>query len=187
MTLPNDTADLISQLVIGNPAVVSPGVVVLSGHDRNEDWDVQAAKGSTGASSKLNGKPIARFTATFYLAGDGEDEVDDFEKWEGFQPVLESMVNGPAAVAYPVYHPDLARQRITEVSVESIGGLSYDGKGGASVVVKFIEYRPPKAKPVAKAQAKAGSRGGNSAALANDPNAAAKRELAGLVEQAKQP
>lgn len=97
------------------------------------------------------------------------------------------MVNGPSAIALPIYHPDLARQKITEASIESIGGLVYDGKGGATVVVKFIEYRPPKPKPVAKAQAKGGSRGGNSAVLANDPNAAAKQQLADLVAEAKKP
>jgi hypothetical protein len=185
MTLPYEIGALLRVLVIGT--LTTPGSVVLSGHDRNEDWDVQAAKGSTGASSKLNGKPIARFSATFSLAGDGEDEVDDFEQWETCQRLLESTVNGPTPTALPIYHPDLARQRITEASVESIGGLVYDGKGGATVTVKFIEYRPPKKKPVAKAQAKGGSRGGNSAVLADDPNAAAKRELAGLVAEAKRP
>lgn len=189
MTLPYVLDDLLSVIVLGT--LSSPGTVKITGHDRNKDWDIQAAKGSAGSSDKLNGDPIGQFTCTFTLGGDDlDDPNDDFVQWEVFQKLVESLTNGPAPIALPIYHPDLARQKITEVSGAGVGGMNHDGLGGATIVIKFIEYKPLKPKPVAKAQAKparGGSRGGSSAILANDPNAAAKAELAGLVAQAKQP
>lgn len=182
MTLPIDIDDLLSVIVLGT--TTSPGVVKLSGHDRNKDWDNQKAKGSTGASSKLNGDPIEPFTCTFTLAGDGQDEVDDFERWEEFQRLIESTTNGPKPVALSIFHPDLARQRITKVTNAGVGGMVHDGKGGATVVVKFQEYKPPKPKPVAKATAKGGS---TAKAAAPDPNAARKAELAALYDEATKP
>src|SRR5690606_22508548 len=90
--------------------------------------------------------------------------------------------------ALPIYHPDLARNHFTEVSVASIGGMIHDGVGGAIVIVDFIEYKPPKPKPVVKAAAKPGA---SSAAPIGppkpDPNAAAKAELAALLEEARRP
>ena len=70
-----------------------------------------------------------------------------------------------------------------------MGGLVHDGNGGATVTVKFIEYKPPKPKPAAVAKAKPG--GGKAAAPGKpakpDPNAAAKAELAQLTALARQP
>lgn len=174
----------------------SPGVVTLSGHDRNKAWDNQAAKGSEGASSKLNGDPIGEFQASFYLAGDEDDEggavgSNDFDRWDLFQLVVESTFKGPEPKALPIFHPDLARNGFTEVVAASVGGLVRDSRGGATVLVKFQEYKPPKPKPVVKPKSKGtgASPGAANAAKVEkpDPNAAAKRELAGLVEEARQP
>lgn len=168
----------------------SPGVVTLSGHDRVKNWDVQAAKGTTGASSQLNGDPIGRFKATFFLAHDRLDQpdIDDFALWDDFQRLLESLVSGPTPQAVAIYHPDLARNKFTEVSVASIGGMVHDGRGGATVTVEFIEYRPPKPKAVKGATAKASPKGGAAGTAARpDPNARAKAELAALVAEAKKP
>lgn len=168
----------------------SPGKLTLSGHDRNEDWDIKAAKGQTGASSALNGRPIGQFTASFSLADD-----DDFAEWEDFQRLIESTTNGPRPVALPIYHPDLARNGFTEVVSGGVGGIVRDAKGGRTAQVKFLEYKPPKPKPAAKALAKPG---GKPAASAGgefgpppppkpDPNAAAKAELAELLTEARKP
>lgn len=167
----------------------SPGRVTLSGHDRWKNWDVQKAKGQVGASSQLNGDDVGTFTATFYLAHDDltDTETDDFARWNDFQRLIESMTNGPKPVAMPIYHPDLARNGFTEVSSGGVGGLVHDGKGGATVVVKFIEYKPPKPKPAAKAAAKPGSDGAGGKPAKPDPNAAAKAQLAALVAEAKKP
>ena len=165
----------------------SPGTVTLSGHDRAQNWDVKAAKGQTGASSDLGGAPVGTFKASFYLASDNLDdgELDDFDRWDTFQFLLEAMLNQPSPTALPIYHPDLARNHFTEVAVKSIGGMVHDGKGGATVVVEFIEYKPPKPKPASKAKAKAGA--STAKAAKPDPNAKAKATLAGLLAEARKP
>ncbi len=187
MATPYETGEDLDFLVLGN-LHISPGLLTLSGHDRVQNWDVQAAKGQTGASSQLNGAPIGRFKASFYLAHDrlSNPEIDDFALWDEFQRLLEGLISGPTPVAVPIYHPDLARNHFTEVTVASIGGMVHDGKGGATVTVEFIEYRPPKPKAAAGAKAKPAGKGGGKAAKP-DPNAGAKAELAALVTLAKIP
>jgi hypothetical protein len=177
--------DPLDYLLLGSAQ--SPGTVVLSGHDRVKDWNVAAAKGQTGASSSLNGDPIGKFQAEFYLADD-----EDLAGWEDFQRLIESTTNGPTPVALPIYHPDLARNKFTEVVNGGIGGMLHDGRGGRIVQVTFLEYRPPKPKPSAKAKAKpaqtyANTDEGGRSPPPEDPNAAAKRELAGLVDEARRP
>ena len=173
----------------------SPGSVTLSGHDRNRQWDVKSASGQDGASSTLNSTPIGEFEATFYLVRDYLNDVDEFEEWSVFQRELDASTSGPTPKAFPIYHPDLAQQNFTECSVSSVGGLIHDGKGGAIVKVKFIEYKPAKIKPPNKAKSKPGSGKGAGAGgsgvqfgpPAPDPNQAAKDELDGLLDEAKQP
>lgn len=182
MTSPYEHGETLDYIVLGDR--ISPGIVVLSGHDRFKKWDIQEAKGTTGASSQLNGDPVGQFTATFHLASFDEtgQPTGDFENWEEFQRLIESMTNGPKPIALPVYHPDLARNKFTELSSGGVGGMVHDGKGGASVVVKFIEYKPPKPKAAAGAKAKPGATGGTPGKPAKpDPNAAAKAELNALV------
>ncbi len=197
-----DHDDVYSVIVLGT--VRSPGVVTLSGHDRNEDWDIKAAKGQTGASSSLNGRPVGQFTATFYLVSDEPDEsgANDFTRWDEFQRLIESCTSGPKPIALPIYHPDLARNGFTEVTNGGVSGMKHDGKGGATVVVKFLEYKPPKPKPASKATATPAARhgvglAGEAGAAVNpdaeppppkpDPNADAKRELSELVAKAREP
>lgn len=190
---PHDIDADLTTIVLGT--MRSPGKATVSGHNRDKSWDVKAAKGQVGASSTKQGDPIGEFQVLFELADDGGngDGPTDFDVWEDFQRLLESIIDGPTPKALPIYHPDLARQHYTEVSVKSIGGMIHDGLGGATVVVKFIEYKPPKPKPAAKAQPKryAETEGdigtGRREAAPEDPNGAAKRELAGLLDEAKKP
>lgn len=183
---PYDHPELYDVITLGDR--VSPGVVTLTGHDRNPDWDIKAAKGQTGASTSLNGQPIGMFQASFYLADD-----EEFQQWDEFQRHIESTTNGPKPVALPVYHPDLARNKFTEVVNGGISGVIHDRMGGMTVQVKFIEYKPPKPRPPQKAASKASGNTGKTDANGNhqpakpDPNAGAKQELAGLLEEAKKP
>lgn len=187
---PYDNEDAYRSIVFGGKR--SPGQVTLLGHDRERNWDIAQASGQTGASSSLNGTPIGQFEATFYLVRDYADGTDEFTQWDEFQRILDESTSGPEPKAYPIYHPDLARNHFTEVSVASVGGLVHDGKGGALVKVKFIEYRPPKPKPPSKAKSKP-RRGGNTGdggqygPPAPDPNKARKDELAELLDEANQP
>src|SRR5690606_10891447 len=134
-------------------------------------------KGQTGAVTVNRGPANGGFTATFYLA----DETD-VAGWDSFSALIASTVEGPKPKALSVYHPDLARNKITDVVVESLGILNHDGKGGANVTVKFLDFRPPKPKPAKKAAA-----GAPAKRERLDPNAARKAELAALLEQARSP
>ena len=188
MPRPYDLGEDLDAVILGG--VRSPGLVVLAGHDRAKNWDIKAAKGSTGASTTLNGDAPAKFTATFTLANDeaieGASGPSDFAQWDEFQKLIESTTNGPKPFALRIYHPDLARNRITEVTNGGVSGLKHDGKGGSSVVVTFLEYKPAKKKASGNPTAKAG-RTGTTTLEKPDPNAAAKAELAGLLTEAKKP
>lgn len=169
----------------------SPGSVTLSGHDREKNWDVQAAKGAAGASTNLGGDPVGKFAAEFYLANekDPETNLSDIDRWEDFQRYCESLVNGPKPVAAPVYHPDLARNRFTEVTIAKIYGLRHDGRGGMIAKIDFLEYKPPKPAPAKKSAAGTGAnvRQGATTVSKPDPNALRKAELAALLDQARRP
>lgn len=187
---PDDDAQAYATIVLGTTR--SPGTCTISGHDRNKNWDIQKAKGSTGASSQLNGDDIGTFKVAFYLVDDGSDErgQGQFDQWDQFEKLCRSLTDGTKPIALPIYHPLLARQGFTEVSNAGVGGMVEDGKGGATVTVSFIEYKPPKKKPAAKAQAKPAQTYANTnegKRSPPDPNQAAKNELAGLVQEAKKP
>lgn len=176
---PSDAPELYQSILLGT--AVSPGVVALSGHDRNKAWDIQEAKGTTGATTKLKGDPVGQFQASFYLA-----DNDDRAAWAEFKRVVESTTNGPEPLALPIYHPDLAANGFTEVVQAGIGGMVHDDRGGSTVIVKFIEYSPPKPKPARSARASASA---NDAGTEEeyDPNAARRAELAALYEEANRP
>ncbi len=175
-TTPHTHPDLYTSVYIGG--VKSPGKVTLSGFDREHDWDVQKAKGSTGATTVNRGPSNSGFTASFYLV-----DFEECELWDEFQAMLSASVEGAKPKALAAYHPDIVRNKIIDVVVKSIGSPQHDDNGGMTVVCKFIEYRPAKAKPASKAGA--AQRQGTT--TVNDPNAARKAELAALVAQAQEP
>jgi len=179
--MPNPFANgsLYDAIVLGGKR--SPGIVTLSGHDRNQKWDIKEADGHGGATTTWKGEQVAQFTASFYLVVDPVQGLDEFAEWDLFAAVIRSMLpHSGKPKAMDVYHPDLARNDIKSVEQASIGGLTHDGKGGATVVVKFLEYRPAKKKGGTAS-------GSKSAAKAPDPNADLKAEVARLLVQARQP
>lgn len=167
----------------------SPGVVTFSGHDRPKNWDIKNAKGQAGASTSLNGDNVGSFEASYYLVSDGSEEPgeDDFSRWEVFQRLIESTTNGAKPLALPIYHPDLAANGFTEVTNGGVSGAVHDGKGGKTYKVKYIEYKPARPKPAAKAQGGQPAIAGGAATSKPDPNAAAKAELAALLAEARRP
>jgi hypothetical protein len=167
-TSPTTHPEIYKSLIVNGTD--TPGVVTLSGFDKEQNWEEQTPKGSTGSNSLNRGRKLVKFTASFYLA-----DLDDVEAWESIHRTLSESTEGPKPAALFITHPDLLRQGAIDFVVTSIGGMSHDGKGGATVVCKFLEYRPAKPKPAAKATTR------------TDPNAARKAELAALLEQAKQP
>lgn len=187
LVMPDTNPELFSAILLGD--AWSPGVVTLSGHNREENWDIQSAKGSEGSSTKLNGRPVGQFQASFFLA-----DQDDVYAWHEFQRLIESTTSGPSPFALPIFHPDLAANGFTDVTNGGVGGLVWDSQGGATVQVKFLEYRPPAPKPAKKATpksssstARASDENGYGVREKPDPNADAKRELAALVEEAQRP
>jgi hypothetical protein len=171
---------LYKSLLIGPASLETPGVVTLSGHDRKEKWEKQSPKGTTGTSTVNHGRDVVEFTASFFLADD-----EDRDGWDTILKFLQSMTSGPGGKpkAFFCIHPDLVSQGIIECVVTQIGGMTHDSKGGSTVAAKFLEYAPPKPKPASKATT-AGVRQGKTVL---DPNAAAKRELQLLLQQAKDP
>lgn len=124
----------------------SPGVVKVSGDGIKVGWDIQQATATTGGVTRRTGEPIKEFDAEFYLT-DERDALGttDFDRWDAFQKTLEaSVAPGRKPYALDIYHPDLARVRITSATVGSIGTVALDGKGGGTIKVHFLEYRPPK-------------------------------------------
>lgn len=174
MPNPIDNEALYDKIILAGS--ISPGKVVLSGHDRNIDWDVQNANGAQGARTRLKGGAPAEFTATFFLMVDPTSDEDEYTQWDAFQTLIDSTILGKTPTALEIYHPDLARNGIKSVVKKTVGGMVHDGKGGSSVAVKFLEYFPPK--PVG------GSPSGSK--NKNDPNADLKKELDGLTTQYQQ-
>ena len=162
--------DLYNVIVLNGKT--SPGVVTLSGHDRKREWDIRGGPYMDGAWMALKWTPPIEFTASFYLLLDPSKGIDDFAAWDAFQPVIEATVQGRTPKAVPIYHPDLAANKITSVVQGTIGGRTYDGKGGAIQVVKFQEYRPPKIQGGTPKPTKE-----------NDPNAALKAQVEALTRQ----
>jgi hypothetical protein len=178
MPNPIDNESLYDSIVLAGKR--SPGLVTLSGHDRNQKWDVKDADGAGGASTTYKGEQIAQFSASFYLVLDPVQGINEFAEWDTFVSVVRSSLPSTGKPrALDIYHPDLAANDIKSVCQASIGGMTHDGKGGATVAIKFIEYRP--------AKKKGGSPSGSKSAAKVDPNADLKAELAGLLVEAKKP
>jgi hypothetical protein len=188
-----DDRDPEDYIVLGG--VRSPGVVTFPGLGREKRWNVKSAKGQQGASMTLDGDDPGKVIASFYLT----DEVPegggptDVELWEDFAKLIESTTPiGGKPTALPVSNPDLARHRYTAFTNGGIAGPTYDGRGGRTYQVTFREYAPAKPKAVSKPAAKptqtyANTDEGGRSPPPDDPNAAAKRELAELTNQAKRP
>jgi len=179
MPNPIDNPDLYDSIELAGRR--SPGVVTLSGHDRNHKWDVKPADGANGASTTHKGEEITQFQASFYLVKDPVLGLDEFALWETFAAIIrKSIPKVGSPTALKIYHPDLAANDIKTISHATIGGMTHDGKGGATVVVKFLEYRPIKKKtssgsPLPKPLEKP------------DPNADLKAQVRDLTNEAKRP
>jgi hypothetical protein len=190
---PYAQGEALGKLVLVDQGVTSPGVMRLSGNPAKLGWDIQNAKGKTGSSTVLNGAPVGQISVTFELAGDEDDGSGqtEFDRWDRFARLLETSVNGPKPVALRVFNPDLAAAKMTEICLgpNGIALPTYDGKGGRSYAVDFIQFKPPKPKPAAKPKAGVVTYANTDEGKRTppDPNAAAKQELSRLTQIAKQP
>lgn len=196
MARPSDIDEDISTIVLGTTR--SPGVCTITGLKDAPKWDIKDAEGQVGASTSLKGKPIGSFSCSFYLVDDGSAGESQFDAWESFRRLIKSTVDGSKPVALPISNPDVNAAGYTEVVLGNGGieGPQYDGRGGATYVVEFMQYRPPKPKPAAKATPKPSGTTQNYSNTDEgprypppkpDPNADAKRELAALTDEASRP
>lgn len=171
---PLDHDEVYSSIVLGGQR--SPGVVKLSGHDRKIGWDVKKGKGQSGASMTRTSEDPIEFTCEFYLA-----DQDDFDAWPAFDGLIRSTVSGATPKALDIYHPDLVMNHISSVVLSSFGGVVHDGKGGQTITVKLIEYKPPKPKGGSPSGSKT-----NAKPKGPDPNQDLLDEIAKLTKQYEQ-
>ncbi len=174
---PLDHPDVYDSIILAG--VRSPGKVTLSGHDRKVGWDIKKGPGQSGATMTRTSEDPIEFTATFYLVRDESQSVDDLERWPAFLGLIDSTVSGATPKALDIYHPDLVAQRISSVVKGTVMGTVHDGKGGQTVAVRFIEYRPP----APKKGSPSGSKTAPKKASGPDPNAAALAELEALTKK----
>lgn len=170
--------------VIEFDGVTSPGVVKLSGFEREQNLDVKESDGQKGATTTWKGTKCGKGTATFYLIDDSATGDDDFALWDEFAKHLLSTIppaSGKKPQAKDIWHPDLERNGYHSVILEKMGKLEHDGKGGATVAVDLAEYFPPK-------KVSTGNSGGSKTKEdPNDPLVQARKELDDLLGDGKKP
>jgi hypothetical protein len=169
-----DNEELFNVIVLAGKA--SPGIVTITGADSIIEWDVKVGWGVAGATTTIRSVPPPKFECSFELFRDAYTGVDSLTAWDDFQALIDSTLVGSKPKALPIYHPDLARNKITSVCKARVASPVYDKKGGAIVKVEFQTYRPPRKQTgtvVSKPKPE------------NDPNAAAKAEIEKLTNQYK--
>ncbi len=180
---PYDWPELYDKLFLAG--TVSPGVCKMSSPpQRDEGWDKQEQKGKAGGETIHNGKKLIEFEVEFELWKD--DVVDCFEEWDEWKKILLTPIKKNAPRALDVYHPQLDGLDIKSVVATSWTEPVPDGKGGAKVKIKFLEYSPPKPKAAGKpkgSKAGGGSGGNGSGSEPPDPNAELKKEVAEKTEE----
>ena len=188
---PNDHAEAYSVIVLAG--TTSPGLATVEGAALTNRWEEKEGDGQDGDSTTLKGRKNAHFSVSFELWDDPASGRDDFAAWDIFVGVLKLSTKVEPLAALDIYHPELARLDIGAVQVEEIGQVKYDGLGGGTVVVKFLEFRPPKPKSGTPGGSKgpgAGAAGGGAdgeGSSAPDPNADAKAELEAELAKAREP
>lgn len=178
-----DDPEIYDSIVLAG--VSSPGKVTISGHDRVYGWDVKKAPGQAGASTTRTSEDPIEFTCSFYLVQDLAVDVDDFADWDDFATLITSTVAGQKPKALDIYHPDLAAVDIGSVVLKSFGGVVHDGKGGQTIAVKFLEYKPPKPSGGSPNGSSTRTKTPIEAQKKADPDQAALDELAKLTNQYK--
>lgn len=179
MPNPIDDEELYRCIVTGSKK--SPGQVTLSGHDRGEKWNVKEGDGEGGATTEHKGEEVTRFKASFYLVKDPVLGINEYAEMDEYVRYLKTLLVKPLK-AVDVYHPDLAENDIKSVQLAKVGGRTYDGKGGATQFVEFLEYRPAKPKG---GKPNGSTPGSPDPAAPPDPNADAKQAIKELTDEAK--
>lgn len=187
MANPVDTPELYDVLFLAG--VETPGLCKLSMPELDEGWEKQESKGSSGGETVHNGAKLVEFEAEIYLWKEFGG-FDWFAEWESFKPILQTPIQKNASKALDIYHPQLEGLGIGSVVVKSRTEPQPDGKGGATVKIKFLQYAPPKPKAAGKPKGSAGAgggAGGGSEGAKPDPNQDLKDEIEAKTEELSGP
>lgn len=170
---PVDSPELYDQFQLAGQW--SPGVATFDPPPtRDEGWDQQNPPGGGGFTIHKRTPPIS-FTVKLYLWKGDDDQggqVDHFAAWETWKKILYTPIRKNSPKALDFYHPQLEglNPAIRSVVVKSHTDPAPDGKGGATVTIVFLEYRPFIRKPVKALTGPTVNK--------NDPNAALKAAVA---------
>lgn len=180
---PVDHPELYDVIVLAG--IQSPGVATVPPVARDQGWEAQQPKGSDGGETIHNGEKLLEFDVDFFLWK--EDGVDHYAAWEEFEKLFKKPIAKKDAKALDIYHPQLDGLGIKSVVVRSFTKPKPDGKGGATVKVKFLEYKPPKPKAAGKPKGSAANAGkgadGTPGNKPPDPNQAKKDTVAALTAE----
>ncbi len=144
---PNPFTDeaLFDHLVLTNASgtYISPGYVTLEGASRKAVYDIKAGPSLAGASTNLSKIPPCEFSTRFLLTFDPTTGENSIDTWDAFAKVLKTSIKSPAGT-FKVYHPQLAAIDVTCIALVELGQMVWDGKGGAAVTCKWLEYHAPR-------------------------------------------
>lgn len=131
---------------------VAPGLCKISDAPRANKWDVKDGPGTQGATTTYRGNQVAEFTAKLLLgwSSPSRDGTQDLDNLAAFLNLLDfDPTKNANEAALDISHPalDVPNPPIRAAALKEIGTLTSAGPGGLwTIDLKFIEYRPPKAK-----------------------------------------
>lgn len=177
---------------VGN--TVSPGICMLSGFSRDNDFDKKKGKGTIGATLTFTGKPPVEGTIKFILWDNGKvggTGHDHFAEWSAFVPLLKYDPTKKTITAVDVFHPSLANIDATSFVCTKLGAVVQEGDPGQglySVTISLCEYHTPPKKSAVGTPTTSKSNA-TSGANANTASAqdAQQAEIAALMAQASSP
>lgn len=150
------------------------GTATITGLTYEASWDVQEAKGTSGATATLTSPHVlAKPSVRFDIVCDPSLGIDQFTEWyETWVPLLKSCIAGATPVGLLISHPDAQALDVSSVLVSKIGQVDRDpddyGHGTADVA--FIQFAPAKKKATKSAGGSKGKTGNGDGTGGPDPN-----------------
>lgn len=150
--------------------VKSPGICEILGASSPRTWDEQSGPGWSGGLLVYQGIKLCHFTALFHMY-----ELDHWEQWRKFRPLVMRPPLGSKPTTHPIWHPLLTEVGIHGAVVEDVRAPQQVADGEWVVDVAFIEWRFPKQGAPIKPE--------GAAAEPVDPNEALIERLTGIRDE----
>jgi hypothetical protein len=163
-----------------NPGIIAPGGI--SGFKRETEWDVKKGKGTKGGTTTLSQLPPAKGSIKFLLWTNFH-----FFQWDtSFRSKFKYDPAKKTKNAVDIYHPILDGVGVHSVVTESIGAVTYEGKGLWSITVELLEYLPAPPQSITSTPNGSTSNGkANASGKSDDPIADAQQaEIKKLLGEA---